>query len=137
MAGAQDACFAEASQTYGVPEQTLVAIARVESSLNPDAINRSHYSRTNSIDIGMMQVNSRWIKTRVFRQMGYTMESLRDPCTNIKVGAWILANLFRVHQNYWEAIGAYNAACTSLSAAGCSQARYTYEYKVYQAMRKT
>ena len=134
VAHAQDVCFAEAASTYGVTELTLRAIAIVESSSKPWAVNRNHYLRTGSIDIGLMQVNSRWIQAKPLKQLGYTLESLRDPCTNIKVGAWILANSLRTHKDYWEGVGAYNAACSVLKGDDCKRARYTYAWKVYRAM---
>ncbi|MFC0022236.1 transglycosylase SLT domain-containing protein [Neisseria gonorrhoeae] len=37
-----------------------------------------------------------------------------NPCTNVHIGAWILANSYRQHGKSWEAVGAYNAACTKL-----------------------
>lgn len=135
VAHANDDCFAEAAATYGVTELTLRAIAIVESSSRPWAVNRNHYQRTGSIDIGLMQVNSRWTQAKPLKQLGYTTESLRDPCTNIKVGAWILANSLRTHKDYWEGVGAYNAACTVLKGDDCKRARYTYAWKVYRAMK--
>ena len=57
-AGAQ-ACWNDVAQRHGVPADLLYAVAKVESSLDPKAVNRSHFHRTRSIDIGLMQINSR------------------------------------------------------------------------------
>jgi len=129
-------CFEEAGAVYGISPTLLKAMAMVESSLKPAALNRGHIKNTSSIDIGLMQINSRWLRQEPFRSLGYQQAHLMDPCTNVKVGAWVLANNFKVHGATWEAVGAYNAACTQLKGAACVRARNSYEWKVYRAMRK-
>lgn len=128
-------CFSEAAAMYGVEERDLRAIAKVESSLVAGAVNGSHQKQTKSRDLGLMQVNTRWIWREPLKSLGYSEASLMDPCTNVKVGAWILAHLFRTHADYWDAIGAYNAACTQLKGDACVQARRIYAWKVYRAMK--
>lgn len=130
-------CFEEAGALYGVSPQLLKAVAWVESSMRPDAVNKSHASKTQSRDIGLMQINSRWLQREPFRSLGYREEHLRDTCTNIKVGAWVLAGEFRRYGTTWEAVGAYNAACTQLKGESCTRTRNTYAWKVYRAMSKT
>jgi len=98
------ACFDEAAARYRVPSSLLMAISRIESSGNPNAINRNP---DGSYDIGHMQINSRWLP--VLSRYGIDERSLFDPCINTYVGAWILAqNIHRLGYN-WDAIGAYNA----------------------------
>ncbi len=128
------ACWDDAATRYGVAPELLRAMARVESSLNPDALNLSHTSRTGSIDIGLMQINSRWLPA--LAQYGIDGTALRDPCTNVQVGAWILADLFRRFGVTWEAVGAYNAACTSLKGHDCKAARMRYAWRVYRALQR-
>ena len=55
------ACWQDAAARYGVDARLLYAIAQQESGLNARAINRSHAARTGSVDIGLMQINSRWL----------------------------------------------------------------------------
>jgi hypothetical protein len=126
-------CWQEAA-AYGVSPDLIKAVARVESSLDPSAVNRSHFHRTNSINIGLTQVNSRWLKT--LSQWGITEQSLMDGCTNVKAGAWILSQTFKQHGNTWDAVGAFNAACTQLKGNDCFQARAKYAWKVYRALLK-
>ena len=100
-------------------------------------MNLSHRSKTGSIDIGLMQINSRWLYTHPFKDMGYTADSLRDTCTNIKVAAWILGGLLRTHANFWDAVGAYNASCATLHGSDCERARDIYAWKVYRVWRQS
>lgn len=99
------ACWEEAGARYGVNPALLVAIARTESSMNPNAINRN---RNGSYDLGLMQINSSWFPK--LRQYGITEQQLRQPCFSIHVGAWIMAQNMQRFGNSWDAVGAYNTS---------------------------
>jgi Transglycosylase SLT domain len=127
-----DACWQAVEAKYGITPQLMAGIAEVESAFRPQAVNTTHLAKTKSIDIGLAQINSRWLST--LSRFGITQKDLFDACTNLHVGGWILSDLFRKHGNTWEAVGAYNAACTQLKGDDCKAARSTYAWKVHKAM---
>lgn len=129
------ACWREAAQTWGVPADLLYAIAKVESSLTPQAVNRSHMARSGTYDIGLMQINSTHLP--VLARYGISESDLFDACTNLQVGAWLLAHNFARWGHSWEAIGAYNASCTQLKGAACRKARSSYAWRVYQHLPRS
>jgi type IV secretion system protein VirB1 len=88
-----------------VPQGTLGAVARTESSLNPWALHdnttgvteqpanqqaplsdaRAWIGRGDSVDVGLMQINS-----ANFGALGLTARSALDPCTSLAGGAAVL-----------------------------------------------
>lgn len=99
-----DACVKQAARRYQVDERLIHAIIQVESSGNPSALNRN---ANGSEDIGPMQINSSWLP--VLGRYGIQRHHLYDPCTNVHVGAWVLAGNIVRYGYTWRAVGAYNA----------------------------
>lgn len=120
-------CWDQAATLYRLNPDLLYAIAKCESGLRPTATNRP---RAGTHDIGLMQINSSHL--RELATFGITERQLYDACTNIHVGAWILAEMIRIHGFSWEAVGAYNAACTRRKGKDCEAARSKYAWCVFR-----
>ena len=103
--GIDNNCWVEAGNKYNIDPLLLYAIAGVESDYQSDAVNAAN--RNKSRDVGLMQINSHWFPT--LASHGIEESDLYDPCLNIHVGAWVLAQKITVFGNTWEAVGAYNA----------------------------
>lgn len=113
-------CFEEAGKTYGISPMLLESIAKIESSLNPNAINKNH---NGSIDIGLMQINSFWLKTLKLD----TDKLISDPCYNTMTGAKILKQCIERYGYTWAAVGCYNAVS--------EPKRVRYSWKIFNALK--
>lgn len=114
--------FKAAAAKKSVSQKLAMAIAHHESGMNPFAVNvagRSYMPKTKetaakiilaahqrgvSYDVGLMQVNSQWI-----RKWNIDPLSLLDPETNIETGIKILAAEIQTKGFSWEAVGAYHS----------------------------
>lgn len=96
-------CFEDAGRLYGISPKLLEAIAAAESNLRPDAINRN---TNGSEDIGLMQINSSWLKPLNLNRN----RLVTDPCYNTETGAMILSKCIARYGYKWEAVGCYNAS---------------------------
>lgn len=100
-------CWQDASDRYGVPINLLYAVSRVESGNKAGAL--SAPNKNGTYDIGLMQINSSHLP--YLSRYGITEGVLmRDPCVNLHIGAWIMAQSIARHGMTWRGIGAYNAA---------------------------
>lgn len=104
MANDFNVCFRTASNHYKIPEKLLKAIAKIETKLDPYAIN---INKNKTYDIGLMQINSTWLPK--LNKAGISRDDLLDGCKNIQVGAWILASNIKQYGFNSKAIGAYNS----------------------------
>jgi soluble lytic murein transglycosylase-like protein len=93
-------CFQEAGETYQISPELLSAIAKVESGLDPSAMNQN---KNGSYDFGLMQINSCWRKT-----LGGRWRYLSDPCYNVMVGSWILRQCMNRYGYSWDGVACYH-----------------------------
>ena len=114
--------FETTAAELDVPLSAVLAIARVESGLNPWALNieghsyrftskvealakaEDAYLTGRSFDVGIMQINRWWLD-----RYGISLQAAFDPLANIYLGCWIFKQeLFR-HKSLRAAIGAYHS----------------------------
>ena len=128
------ACWDEAAQRYHINPRLLYAIAKCESGLRPGG---RQSARTARAPVPTTSGSCRSIRRNLQRLSAYGIgeRQLYDACTNIQVGAWILADKIQRHGLSWEAVGAYNAACTELKGNDCEAARSKYAWCVYRNLR--
>lgn len=105
----------------GIPKALALAIIRQESDLDPWVVNvagkdyhpgslhgaatiaRRALAEGKSFDVGLMQVNSYWIK-----KYGWPLEKVIEPRGNVRIGTWILGNEIRRHGLNWKAVAYYH-----------------------------
>ena len=115
-------CFFTAGKRYGVDPYLLASIAKVESNLNPKAIN---VNKDGSKDYGLMQINSYWVERYKLRT-----EWLLEPCYNIHMGAMVLKGCQDAYpDSLIKAIDCYNK--------GKPKGLTEYVIKVYREYLKT
>jgi soluble lytic murein transglycosylase-like protein len=113
-------CFDDAGKEYGINPALLESIARVESNFNPNAMNTN---ANGTSDIGLMQINSWWLKSIKVR----AQDLLDDACLNTMTGASILRQCIDRYRYTWEAVGCYNAMSTSKKVG--------YAWKVFNQLK--
>ncbi|MEN3262444.1 lytic transglycosylase domain-containing protein [Sodalis endosymbiont of Spalangia cameroni] len=123
-------CFQEAGARYHINAELLRSIAVWESGLDPRAIGVNRQGGTIvSRDYGLMQINSRHLPR--LKRLGIIRSEddlLTQPCLNIQVGAWILAQHLQTCGANWSCLGSYNAGFSAKSESR----RQWYSRRVYQ-----
>ena len=106
-------CFIRSAERYDVDVELAIAVAIVESSLNPDAVSSSDA-------IGVMQI--KWPLTA--EHLGITQrELLFDPCVNIDAGISYLKELLELNANSEsgepevQALASYHLGPTTIANA--------------------
>lgn len=105
------ACLDMAAQHYNIRKDVLSAVLAVEGG----STGMKKRNSNGSYDMGPMQINSIWLPE--LKRRGISEHAVtHDYCTNILVGAWILAGELqrngapRVNTaEYWHAVGSYNS----------------------------
>ena len=100
-------CFEEAGEAYRIDPALLKAIAIHESGLKASTVVRN---TNDTLDIGLMGINSVHLKDPYLIQAGFrSPQDLLEPCTNVKLGAWLLSRKIQKWGQSWQAVGAYHS----------------------------
>lgn len=98
------ACIVSASRQYHIPAPLLIAILKTENGRKGLA-RRNH---NGTFDYGPMQINSYWLPK--IKKFGYTAQDLKNnPCANVSVGAWILAESIANGHSLWRGVADYHS----------------------------
>lgn len=103
-------CINQAATAYHVPATMIIAILKTEGGRNGEASK----NKDGSYDYGSMQINSCWLEK--IAHHGYTKHDIQyDPCKNVAVGAWILAQSMASGKNVWNGVGNYHSRTKHLN----------------------
>lgn len=122
-------CWQDVSSRYKIPVPLLKCIVKKESAGDPHAIRKN---KDDSQDIGFAQINDWWLPRLAKYDIRY--EDLFNACTNLHVGAWILASNFKDYGYTWRAIGVYNAGTKNDSETEAR--RIHYANKIFQCLNE-
>ena len=93
-------CIENAGYYHNVNPKLLLAIAIVESGLNPTAVNKN---RNGTRDYGMFQINENNLK-----RLGFSIDVAFDPCKSAYIAGYLLKGCVKKYGLTWEAIDCYN-----------------------------
>lgn len=126
---------------YGTPMALAIAIARQESGLYPWAVNVAGRSYTpkskeealeiarraavegQSFDVGLMQINSYWL-----RRYNLKLEAVIEPSANVIIGVWILSQEIKRYGLNWKAVASYHTPLSKNPERGRIYAGYVYHH---------
>lgn len=127
------ACAEYVADHYAVPLNIVHAVRIAEGGKVGQAVCNNKNPRAGACDLGPMQINEGWLDGRwgisLERDFGITRETLlHDECTNIAIGAWVLAREYNRYGDWFKAITAYNAG-TPNSTQGKTYAERVFRWK--------
>lgn len=116
-------CINQAAQTYIVPAVYIISVLRTENG----RVGMASRNDNRTFDYGPMQINSIWLDK--LKPYGITREQLQfDPCINVQVGTWILAQSISNGASLWSGVGDYHSHNIEHNVP--------YRYKVSSVYRK-
>ena len=115
-----------AAQQYGVPPSVALAVAKVESGFNPNAVNSANANGTT--DYGVFQINSSNLAS-----LGISSDPL-NPNANINAGVQLLAQYYQQYGgDLTQVAWAYNAGPGSVASGNMPASTANYVASVNEA----
>ncbi len=97
-------CINEAAVEYNIPAKLIISVLQTENG-KAGEISKN---KNGSYDIGPAQINSTWLP--FLKKHGVTKEQVQfNPCINVKIGAWILAQSIAEENDLVIGVGNYNS----------------------------
>lgn len=97
-------CIIQAAHHYYLPVSLVISILKAENG----RVGEANPNKNGTYDYGPMQINSIWLKR--IAPYGYTAYDLEfNPCANIEIGTWILAQAVADGKNFWSSVGNYHS----------------------------
>jgi soluble lytic murein transglycosylase-like protein len=113
-------CINQAAVQYHVPATVILSVIKTENGRNGIAVK----NKNGTYDLGVMQINSSWLMN--LKNKGITAEQVKsDPCTNVSVGTWILAQGIANGEG-WQGVGNYNSYTKKYNQIYREKVRNTY-----------
>jgi hypothetical protein len=119
--GGSARCVKAAAAYHRVNASVLLAILRIESSLNASA---SGLNENGSVDHGIAGINS--VHLPELAKYGISEEMLKDDCVATYVAAWYLRRKIAQHGETWAGVASYHSATPYFNAR--------YQLLVYNEM---
>lgn len=114
-------CINEAAYEYRVPAKLIISVLNIEQG----KVGLARPNKNGTYDLGPMQVNTSWWP-KLYRY-GITPQQVRyNACTNVKVGAWILAKAIGNSHNLFSGIGNYHSHNPAYNQHYVQQVRMNY-----------
>ncbi len=97
-------CINEAAIEFHIPAKLILSILNIEQG----KIGQTVKNKNGTYDIGPLQINSSWLPQ--LNRMGITQHDIQyNPCTNVRVGTWILTKEIAAQNNLLVGIGNYHS----------------------------
>lgn len=113
-------CINHAAIQFHVPATVIISVIKTENGKNGSRVK----NKNGTYDLGVMQINSSWLPK--LNEKGVTEEEVRsDPCVNVHVGTWILAQGM-ANNDGWKGVGNYHSYTPKHNANYREKIKKTY-----------
>lgn len=116
-------CINQAATIYHIPATLILSLLKIENGHNGMA----KKNPDGSYDYGPLQINSWWLPT--LKRYSITREQIQfNPCVNVLVGTWILAQAITETKYLPQGIGNYNSHTPSYNQRYSQQVLTWYRF---------